>query len=221
MLRAWLSVVVAFASAGVLLAGAWALQTAGLPAPTGARWVAADASRWLHDYLYSVDIFHSSDRRLRGACLRGWYPRRLGGRTVARGSLLIVRGRVGLLQVGGRQHVRLIRGQRRPDLPTSLLVAAGCTSSLGDALYAAEQGNAHLSVERAYAANQPALALEVGRVRDERLTLFVSPRQFRPLVAIVAKDGRVVTARIYLTRATAHLRSRFRQLLARRASGAA
>jgi len=53
-------------------------------------------------------------------------------------------------------------------------------------------------MERAYAANRPAIALEVQRSREARMTLFVSPRTDRPLVAFVDLDGLNITARIYL-----------------------
>jgi hypothetical protein len=57
-----------------------------------------------------------------------------------------------------------------------------------------------MSVSRAYAANQPAIALKVSRGPDKRLTLYLSPRTDRPLVAIVAVADQEVTARLYLSR---------------------
>jgi len=71
-------------------------------------------------------------------------------------------------------------------------------------------------MERAFAANQPALALEISNLRDERLTVYVSPRQYRPLVAIAAAEGQTATARIYLAHATLRLRIHYRQLLHQR-----
>jgi hypothetical protein len=76
----------------------------------------------------------------------------------------------------------------------------------------AAQSGADLSVSRDYAANRPAIALTLSRSSERRLTLYVSPRTFRPLVAIVAFDGHEATARIYLNRLKPHLLARFHLL---------
>jgi hypothetical protein len=214
--RALVSVVFCLSGTGAVAAAGWSLQLVALPPPAPAARIAADVSTWLRNYRYSIDVFHADGRRLRGTCLRGWYPRH--GRHLVRGSLLVLDGGPVVLDAGGRRYLRFVAGRQRRDLPAFLAVAVGCTSSLGGALYAAAEGKTHLNVQRAYAANQPALALHLPLVHDERLTLYVSPRQYRPLVAIAAAKGRVATARIYLARATLRLRSRYRRLLSGKAT---
>jgi hypothetical protein len=83
---------------------------------------------------------------------------------------------------------------------------------LGKTLAAAAQSGGHLTAERAYAANRPAIALELQRGKRGRLTLYVSPRTNRPLVAIVDRAGEQVTARIYLQRVSRRVLRRFRIL---------
>jgi len=97
-------------------------------------------------------------------------------------------------------------------VPAALAVAAGCSSELAATLATAAQNGAHLGIERSYAANRPAIALEVSRSNDERLTLYVSPETYRPLVAIVALEGREATARLYLSRVNPDVLTRFRLL---------
>jgi len=206
------SVVVGLAGAFSVLALGFGLQSAVFPSPARANRVAAEASHWLQRYRYSIDLFHSDGRRLGGACLRGSYPRQRGGRLL-RGSLLVLDGGLVVLETRNRRHIRFLSGHRRPDFPAFLAVASGCTFPLGNALYNAAQGKIRISMEPAFAAGQPALALEMPSVRDGHLTVYVSPRQDRPLVAIAAAEGHTTTARIYLARATLRIRLHYRQLL--------
>jgi hypothetical protein len=67
-------------------------------------------------------------------------------------------------------------------------------------------------MERAYAANRPAIALELRRNREARMTLFVSPPTDKPLVAFVDLDGQKITARIYLQRVRRRVLAEFRLL---------
>ena len=207
-----MSFAVCLAGAGTVAAGGWSLEAIVLPAPARADRMAADVSAWLRDYRYSIDVFHVHGQRLRGTCLRGWYPQPRV-RHLVPGSLLALRGGPVVVDTGGRRYLHFVSGRQRRDLPVFLAVAAGCTSSLSRLLYAAVEGNAHLGVERSYAAGQAAFALRVSRVHDERLTIYVSPRGYRPLVVVAAVGGRVATARIYLARATPRVRSRYRRLL--------
>jgi hypothetical protein len=204
-----LSGVVGVACLVCVLALGFGLQAAVLPSPAHVDRVAADASRWLNLYHYSIDVFHSRKRRLRGACLRGWYPR-----AQKPGSLLLLHGGPALLAIE-HQPVLFLSRSRRRDFPALLAITTGCTLQLGNALYAAAQGKTRISIEPAYAANQPTLALELPHVREQRLTVYVSARQYRPLVAIATAHGHTTTARIYLTRASPSLRLRYRQLLTR------
>lgn len=190
------SVVVALAGVAGVIASGWALQAAALPPPRPADRVAADASAWFHDYRLAVDVFHFDRRRVEGACVRGWFARRDG--VEDRGSLISFRAGP-ILRVSGKDHLSVVRAPRRIGFPPPLLAAdVGCSRMLARTLAAAAQGSAHVSTERAYAANRPAIALELQRGKEERLTLYVSPRTDRPLVAFLARDRRHITARIYL-----------------------
>src|SRR4029077_3933683 len=117
------------------------------------------------------------------ACLRGWLRGR-NGRKI-RESLLAFRAGP-ILRVSKKRHVSVVAARRRRLFPPGLLAAdAGCSRMLALTLAAAAQGMGHLTTERAYAANRPAIALEMQLSRERRLTVFVSPRTERPLVAFV------------------------------------
>jgi hypothetical protein len=208
--RALLSVAVAFAGVAGVAASGWALQAAALPPPKPAARVAADASVWFHEHRLAVDVFHFDHRRLDGACVRGWQRLRNGSRI--RASLLSFSGGP-ILRLSGKRQVSVVAPRRRRRFPPGLLaVDAGCTRMLARTLASAAQGSGRLAMERAYAANRPAIALELQRGREERLTLFVSPQTDQPLVAIVYLDGETITARIYLQRATRGMLADFRLL---------
>jgi NADH dehydrogenase FAD-containing subunit len=104
----------------------------------------------------------------------------------------------------------------RAVLPAYLIlaVAVGCTGALGDTITAAAQSTDHPAIELAQAANQPALELGM-QVRDERLTLDVSPHGYRPLVAIATSRGETTTARLYLASMTKRLAATFKHILKR------
>lgn len=183
-----------------MVTSAWALQAAALPPPRPAARVAADASVWLHEYRLAIDVFHFRHRRIKGACLSTWLRRPDEMRV--RSSLLSF-GSGPTLRVSGRRHVSVEARRGRGPFPSGLLAAdAGCSRILSEALTAAAQNGGHLTTERSYAANRPTIALELQRSRKERLTVFVSPRTDRPLVAFVHLDRRNITARIYLQPAT-------------------
>lgn len=184
----------------------WALQAAALPAPKPAAQVAADASAWFHEYRLAVDVFHFHHRRFEGACLSTWI-RNADERRI-RSSLLSF-GSGPILRVSNRR-VSVLRPRRGRRFPPGLLAAAaGCSRKLSGVLTAAAQNAGHMTTERSYAASRPALALELELGKRERLTVFVSPRTDRPLVAFVRLHGRQITARIYLQRASGKTLARF------------
>jgi hypothetical protein len=191
-------------------ASGWALQATALPPPKAAARVAADASVWFHGYRLAVDVFHFDHRRVEGACVRGWLQQQNGSNI--RASLLSYEAGP-ILRVAGKRHVSVVAARSRRPFPPGLLAAdAGCSRMLGRTIAAAAQGAGHLTMERAYAANQPAIALELRRGKEERLTLFVSPPTERPLVAIVDLDGLTIAARIYLQRVSRGVLEQFRLL---------
>jgi hypothetical protein len=206
--RALVSVAVALAGAAGVTASGWALQAAALPPPKPAARVAADASLWFHDYRLAVDVFHFDHRRVEGACVRGWILRDGGKKKVRASALSFTTGRV--LRVSGDGHTTVVEARgRRLSPPGRLAAEAGCSRLLAGTLAAAAQSGGHLTTERAYAASRPAIALELERGREERLTLYLSPRTDQPLVAFVDLDGRQITARIYLQRLRRHVLRRF------------
>ena len=208
MRRALLSVVIALAGAAAVTASGWALQAAALAPPKPAARVAVDASTWFHEYRLVLDVFHLDHRTMKGACLRGWFTRRDG--TAARASLLSVANGP-ILRVSGKGRVSAVSGGRGRRFQHALLAAdAGCSRTLAGTLAAAAQHGGHLSTERGYAANRPAIALELRRGPKERLTLYVSPRTDRPLVSIVHLNGRTITCRIHLQKVTPRALAPFR-----------
>jgi hypothetical protein len=125
-------------------------------------------------------------------------------------SVLVSEGQVAL--VTGKHRVRRLYGHYRADIPAFLAGAIGCTGSLQKAIAVAVQSDRQVTIERAFAANQPAIALEF-RLKDERLVLYVSPRVYRPLVVVGSVAGRIATARIYLAALTPTRRAIVRHLL--------
>jgi hypothetical protein len=206
---ALLSVAVGLVGAVVVAASGWALQASALPPPKPAARIAADTSTWFYDYRLVVDVFHVDHRRIKGACLRGWFPRPGGPKS--RASLLSLRFGPVLLLPGGGQVSR-VGGRRNRLLPARLLASVGCSGKLAPRLAGVAQSGGDFTAARSYAANQPAIRLKLERLRGERLTLYVSPRTYQPLVAIGDARGREVTARLYLTRVTRTLLARFHLL---------
>ena len=192
------------------MASGWAIQATALPSPKPAAFVAADASVWLHDYRLTVDVLHFDHRRFKAACVRGWFRPRNGRKTEA--SVLSFRDGP-MLRLTGRRKVSVVEARHHRQFPPVHLAAdAGCSRMLGRALATAAESSTHLTTERGFAANRPAVALEVERGRGGHLTVYVSPRTDRPLVAFLDVHQRKITARIYLQRATRRVLGRFRLL---------
>jgi hypothetical protein len=205
--QALVSVVIALIGVAGVIACGWALQAAALPPPKPAARVAADASVWFHEYRLAVDVFHFDHQRSEGACVRSWFLRGNGAKVHS--SILSFRSGP-ILRLSDSRRVSVIMSRREKRFPPGLLAAgAGCSRTLARTLAAAAQGVGHISTERSYAANRPAIALELQLGREKRMTLFVSPRTYRPLVAFVDLDARKITARIYLQRVTRAVLARF------------
>jgi hypothetical protein len=205
--RTLLSVAAGLAGAAAVTASGWALQAAALPTPEHADRIAADASAWLHNYRLVVDVFHVDHRRLKGACLRGWFPNEAGVKTL--GSLLSLRAGP-VFELSGRRRAVLENGPGTRNDHVRLLALVGCSGKLARLLGAAAQSGWDLSSERAFAANQPAIELKLDHGRHEHFAIYVSPTTYRPLVAIVRRDHHAATARLYLNRITPRLLRRFR-----------
>jgi hypothetical protein len=204
------------AGAAALGGAAWRIQAEVLPGPALAAQAAVRANEWLRVHRLSFVVFHARHHRSEGTCLRSWYiqPHSRGRLRLWYGRkdgslLLLSHGPVVLATGSGR--VVLTLGHRLRSLPTFLAVAIGCTHSIGDELIRAAQ-NGGLSIERGYAANQPAFALEL-HFHNERLTVYLSPRDYRPLVVIGAEAGHIASARLYLSRLTPAEATRFHHVL--------
>jgi hypothetical protein len=83
-----------------------------------------------------------------------------------------------------------------------MLAVVGCSGELSRVIVEVAQSGGRLTTERSYAANRPAIALEMEPAKRARLTLYVSPRTYRPLVAFAYVEGQHVTARLYMARLT-------------------
>lgn len=95
-------------------------------------------------------------------------------------------------------------------MPGRILALVGCSGEIAPILAAAAQsGGGHLTTERSYAANRPAIALELSGNKSAHFTLYVSPGTYRPLVAFIDAHGRKATARLYLAPAEPRLLMRF------------
>ncbi|HZT53148.1 MAG TPA: hypothetical protein VE995_02075 [Gaiellaceae bacterium] len=207
MRRALSSVAIGLAGAAGVTATGWALQAAALPPPAPAARMAADATVWLHEHRLVIDVFHSGHRRTSAACLRGWFRGRDG--TLVRGSLLGLRGGPVFRIAADGRRVEVVRGRRRGRFPARLALAAGCSGELAPVLARVAQNGGRLRAVRAYAAGRPAVALGLRPAPDERLVLDVSPRTFRPLAAVLTRDGRRLSVRLYLARAGTGILERF------------
>ena len=199
MRRVLLSVAVGLAGATAVAGAGWTLEAAALPQPAHADEVTAKAIGWLAAHPSAVDVFHAGHHRLHGSCSAGVF-RKDHTKRAFHGMLLSLRP--GPVVLFGQYKSFLIHGAPLPFLPRSLAAAVGCPGRIASTLDRAMQLGAPVTAERSYAANQPAVKIEIRRADDERLTLYVSPDGDRPLVAIVARDGKVAAARIYLRRAT-------------------
>jgi len=138
--------------------------------------------------------------------MSGWLPRPNG--SYGRESLLAVRSHP-MLRVSPARHGLLGTVRRGRARPGRMLAAVGCSGELSQVLVKAAQSGGRLSTERSYAANRPAIALEMEPAKEARLTLYVSPRTYRPLVAFAYVEGQQVTARLYLARITRNWLRRF------------
>lgn len=205
MRRTLLSVAIGLAGAGVVVATAWSVQTVGLPPPSRAGRVAADATRWLAEHRAVVDAFHVDRQRLSGMCVSGWFP--TGHGTSALGSLLALRSGAQFLVADHR--VRREDGFRRRAALPHLAADVGCGRNIEQALLPGEQALFHLRSERAYAAGRPAIALRLHFGTRGHFTLFVAAGTYEPLVAILHTRHETVTARLYLARQTPNLLARF------------
>lgn len=205
MRRALLSVAVAVAGAGVVVATAWSVQTVGLPSPERPDRIAADATRWLAEHRVIIDVFHLDRRRLSGICLSGWFP--TGHGAAAQGSLLALRSRAQYLVADHK--VRKESGFLRRAVFPHLAAAVGCGRNIEQALLPGEQALLDLRADRAFAAGRPAIALRLHYGQHGRFTLFVAAQTYEPLVAILHTRRETVTARLFLADRSSALLGRF------------
>jgi len=70
--------------------------------------------------------------------------------------------------------------------------------------------NGHLTMQRANLGGRPTIEIRLPQIQHERLTLYLAPKTYQPLVATARIRGHVVTARIFLPHPTRALLARFR-----------
>lgn len=186
-------------AAGIATAG-WAVQAATLPPPTRADDVAARAVAWFLRYrLVDARLRVGGGPPQRTRCLQGWLPVLAGGRP-DRGTVLALPGSRAVIQAHPRLRVVGVPHGEPRGLALVQLEAAGCSRVDGPRLAALVQSR-RLDVDRAFAYGYPALALRVP-TRRTRLTIFVTPRTFKPFAVEVTSRRFDARGRIRLTRLT-------------------
>ena len=200
MRGALVTLFVLLAVGGATLAAGWSVEAAGLPPAAHADRIAADAAAWFLRHRLASSSFKLQGRWEHGLCLRGWFTRPDGTRT--HGTLLRTREGLRILGDGGPLKIGGVARPERPGLPLLQLELAGCPAILGPRIAAAAQTAAHLHVARAFAAGGPALALRLPPQHRDRLTLYVRPQTFRPLMVTASVGGVAGVARIRLLRLT-------------------
>lgn len=162
---------VAAAIAAGVVAGGFGLQWIGLPRAGRGDVVAARASVWLHRYREASSELRIDGRRVHATCVRRWVDTPSG--VERRGTLL-------RLATGGTiravpPRTLIIRGltTRRP---VATLLAAGCTTVLGDRLASLAQFDGGVRAARMHLGDVSALV-----VRFPYLTLYVDRSSGRPI----------------------------------------
>lgn len=202
-----LSVGVGLLGALGLMGIAWGVELVALPPPVHADLVAARAARWLNDYRAAVDVFQVGHRRIEGLCLHGSPEDRHSERSQS--SFLVLASGKTLHVTQTRTEERVVDEAGRQNQPGLLAVNVGCTYQLLAEIGEAVRTNVAIAATPAFVARQPALALRLSRVRRERLTLYVAPSTYRPLVASALIGGRQITARLHLMPLDQRLLARF------------
>ena len=204
--------VVALAISGAVLGAGWVVQAGVLPRSPRASHVAADAASWLLRHRVVEASLRVDGHRESSLCLH----RRRDG-TFARGALVLLGDGTRIADNGGQIRRVGFHGSRRGYLPL-LLELAGCPSVLGArAATAAVDGG--IAIARAFAAGRSALALKLPTQRDrlgprnrlvaDRVTLYVTPRTYRPLAVSASLGTEQGFARVRLVWATPSLMARF------------
>lgn len=229
--------VVGITGAGVIAVGCWALQAGALPSPTSADRIAARATFWLQRHPLILDSFHVGRGTTSGACLRGWFSDGRGPRV--RGSLFAQQDSV-WLAARLKRRLSLLRGRALPATRAALEVTLGCSRELQDLLIEALREGDPLGAKQSHGLGQATVALtlpnldsrltlEISRhrytlhlptLKEERLTLYVAARTYKPLIAVAVGNGRRISARLSLVALTPAALARVRlRRLARQLEG--
>jgi hypothetical protein len=185
------TVAVALAGSAVLTSAGWGVEMAGLPQPTTTERLVASAEGWLRDYPLATAAFHGGHVQARGICLR------TSVRSFVHSRLAITDGPLfGVTQ----DHARLLRGNTQPGFPAHLASRIGCTAMLLQPVMWAAETRAHVESASAFEARKPAVALTFPRYLGERLVLYVSSENGRPLGAHATLRGVELSATLHLSR---------------------
>jgi hypothetical protein len=201
-----ITLAVACTVAAAIGGAAWGVQAAALPSPAWSEQVAARAVSWLMRYRLVESRFRIGDGNpIRSSCLGGLLPRY--GDTNERGSVL----ELGTGRTIVESRSALIVHGARPRGPAALAVAqlelAGCSYVVGPQLASVLQRGGHIHIVRAFADGYPALALRAS-TQKTKLTVYVTPRTFKPFALDVRSPRYSGSARIRLTRLTSAAKRR-------------
>lgn len=185
---------VAAAVAAGVLAGAWALQAATLPAPDPGNLVAARAMAWLAGDRMAESTFSlGKGLPVRSRCSRTWVPAD-GTRELA--VRLTAAGRTRVIPLG--RPSATIRG-KRVEKPRGALLArlelAGCPPVLASQIAGLVRHGSGTAVGQARLDGRPALTLRIW-TRAGHVTVYVDADTKRPLAVILA--GKDLTGRARL-----------------------
>jgi hypothetical protein len=176
---------------------AWEVQAAALPTSTRAERVAAQAVSWFLRYRLVESRFRiGGGGPVRSSCLQGALPAHAA--TADRGTVLeLSTGRT----IVDTRHALYVLGAPAGE-PTALalfqLELAGCSRIVGAQLASLLQRGGRIRAEHSFVAGYPALALRMSR-GNTRLTVYVTPRTFKPFALDVRSAHFSGSARIRLT----------------------
>ena len=212
MRRVLLTIAVACAVAAGATTAGWGLQAAILPPPAQSARVAANAVSWLlRSGLVESAYRIGSGPVVHGDCLQGW-PSARPRRSSSQAAILVLDTGGTLVYLRPGLRVFGAGGDEPSPLPLVQLELGGCVNVVAPRIAQVIQ-TTHVRVERSFAAGHPALAILVP-TRLTRLTVYVTPRTFKPFAIGVGSPRYSGLSRIWLIRAAASHPARSREIVA-------
>ena len=187
-MRSWtLTAAVAAAVAGSAFAVALLLQAAVLPRPPRGTAAALRAETWFEHHHLVESSIRFDHRITRGRCADAWFRAR--GRRPARGTILRLADGFTLLVVPPHR-IETANGttEDRAVSPLVALELGGCSKLLARFLQADAQNRRVLGLRRELRRGSLVLALTIP-VDATRLTLYLAPKNYRPVALDVTARG--------------------------------